>query len=176
MVTPFSFRNPVFTARMGKDVDELSGGRLILGLGAGWHDPEYDAFGYPKDHRVDRFEEALRQAGTPYVVGRSSFVDNVRANLVGEALGWVKILVAPQSDKVLGVHAIGPHASEIVHLGAAVMDLSGTYRYFIDAVFNYPTLGEAYKEAAYDALAASAPLRDRILHDAGPPAPTAPRA
>ena len=107
----------------------------------------------PELSSVGETEEALQKAGVSYVVGRSSFVDNVRANLVGEALGWVKILVSPESEKVLGVHAIGPHASEIVHLGAAVMDLGGTYRYFIDAVFNYPTLGEAYKVAGYDARA-----------------------
>jgi len=55
-----SFRHPSIVAKMAATTDEVSGGRLILGLGAGWHDAEYDAFGYPKDHRVDRFEEALR--------------------------------------------------------------------------------------------------------------------
>ena len=55
-----SFRSPALVAKMAVTADEISGGRLILGLGAGWHDPEYDAFGFPKDHRVGRFEEALR--------------------------------------------------------------------------------------------------------------------
>src|SRR5438093_1974559 len=55
-----SFRNPGLVARMAVSADDVSGGRLILGLGAGWHDPEYEAFGFPKDHRVGRFEEALR--------------------------------------------------------------------------------------------------------------------
>ena len=54
-----SFRNPALLAKMAATLDHLSGGRLILGIGAGWHDPEYEAFGYPTDHRVGRFEEAL---------------------------------------------------------------------------------------------------------------------
>jgi alkanesulfonate monooxygenase SsuD/methylene tetrahydromethanopterin reductase-like flavin-dependent oxidoreductase (luciferase family) len=55
-----SFRSPALVAKMAATADEVSGGRLILGLGAGWHDPEYRAFGFPDDHRVDRFEEALQ--------------------------------------------------------------------------------------------------------------------
>jgi probable F420-dependent oxidoreductase len=55
-----SFRSPALVAKMAVTVDEVSAGRLILGLGAGWHDPEYEAFGLPNDHRVDRFEEALQ--------------------------------------------------------------------------------------------------------------------
>jgi alkanesulfonate monooxygenase SsuD/methylene tetrahydromethanopterin reductase-like flavin-dependent oxidoreductase (luciferase family) len=55
-----SFRSPALVAKMAVTADEVSGGRVILGLGAGWHDPEYEAFGFPNDHRVDRFEEALR--------------------------------------------------------------------------------------------------------------------
>ena len=55
-----SFRSPALVAKMAATADEVSGGRLILGLGAGWHDPEYEAFGFPADHRVERFEEALQ--------------------------------------------------------------------------------------------------------------------
>lgn len=59
LVACSSFRNPALIAKMADTIDEISGGRFILGLGAGWHEPEYDAFGYPFDHRVSRFEEAL---------------------------------------------------------------------------------------------------------------------
>src|SRR5262245_19852203 len=59
IVTCTAYRNPALLAKIAATVDEISGGRLILGLGAGWHEPEYHAFGYPFDHRFDRFEEAL---------------------------------------------------------------------------------------------------------------------
>jgi probable F420-dependent oxidoreductase len=64
LVTCVSFRNPGLLAKMTASVDVVSGGRLILGLGAGWYDPEYEAFGYPTDHRVARFEEALQIIGS----------------------------------------------------------------------------------------------------------------
>jgi NAD(P) transhydrogenase len=106
----------------------------------------------PEVSSVGDTEEALSAKFTPYVVGKTSLTGNARANLVGEAVGFVKILAARSDGKLLGVHCIGPHASELVHLGHAVMALGGDVHYFADAVFNYPTLGEAYKYAAYDAL------------------------
>ncbi len=59
LVLALPFRNPALTAKMAAELDEVSGGRLILGIGCGWHEPEFDAFGYPFDHRVSRFAEAL---------------------------------------------------------------------------------------------------------------------
>jgi NAD(P) transhydrogenase len=105
----------------------------------------------PDISSVGETEESLQQKKIPYVVGKGTFVENARANLIGEPVGWLKLLVSPADLKVLGVHVIGPNAAELVHLGASVMALGGTYRYFIEAVFNYPTLGDIYKVAAYDA-------------------------
>ncbi len=106
----------------------------------------------PEVSSVGESEESLKAKGRPYVVGKSSLAMNARANLIGEAVGFLKLIAGADDGKILGVHCIGPHASELVHTGAAVMSHSGDLQYFVEAVFNYPTLGEAYKYAAYDAL------------------------
>jgi NAD(P) transhydrogenase len=106
----------------------------------------------PEVSAVGETEESLRAKGRAYVVGKASLVGNARANLVGEAVGFLKLLADAQDGKLLGVHCIGPHASELVHLGQAVMSHGGNINYFVEAVFNYPTLGEVYKYAAFDAL------------------------
>jgi NAD(P) transhydrogenase len=106
----------------------------------------------PEVSCVGESEESLSAKFIPYVVGKASLQENARANLIGEAVGFVKLLAARGDGKILGVHCIGPHASELVHLGHAVMALGGDLRYFAEAVFNYPTLGEAYKYAAFEAL------------------------
>jgi NAD(P) transhydrogenase len=107
----------------------------------------------PELSSVGESEESLRARRIPYVVGRARLADNARANLIGEPIGFLKLLASPEDGKILGVHCIGPHASELVHLGSAAMALGGTLDYFTEAVFNYPTLGDAYKYAAYDAVA-----------------------
>jgi NAD(P) transhydrogenase len=106
----------------------------------------------PEVSCVGESEESLSAKFIPYVVGKASLQENARANLIGEAVGFVKLLASRADGKILGVHCIGPHASELVHLGHAVMALGGDLRYFAEAVFNYPTLGEAYKYAAFEAL------------------------
>ena len=74
-----------------------------------------------------------------------------RGHIMGETHGMLKLLVSPGDRSVLGVHAFGTGATEVVHIGQAVMGLGGTVDYLVDAVFNYPTLAEAYKVAALDA-------------------------
>jgi NAD(P) transhydrogenase len=112
----------------------------------------------PEVSGVGETEEQLKAKGHDYVVGKASLVGNARANLIGEAYGFVKLLADARDGKLLGVHVIGPHASDLVHTGMAVMSHGGDVSYFAESVFNYPTLGEAYKYAAYDALER---MRDR---------------
>lgn len=106
----------------------------------------------PEVSSIGETEESLRAKGRDYVVGKASLENNARANLIGEAVGFLKLLADAKEGRILGVHCIGPHASELVHLGQAVMSHQGDLHYFVEAVFNYPTLGDAYKYAAFDAL------------------------
>ena len=73
LVLALPFRNPALTAKMAAELDEVSGGRFILGLGCGWHEPEFDAFGYPFDHRVSRFEEGMKIVAPLIRTGRVTF-------------------------------------------------------------------------------------------------------
>jgi alkanesulfonate monooxygenase SsuD/methylene tetrahydromethanopterin reductase-like flavin-dependent oxidoreductase (luciferase family) len=104
-----SFRSSALVAKMAATADEVSGGRLILGLGAGWHDPEYEAFGFPNDHRVDRFEEAL-QIVAPLLRGETvSFAGRYEeardAVLAPAASRRIPILVAAFGPRMLRLTA-----------------------------------------------------------------------
>jgi NAD(P) transhydrogenase len=101
-------------------------------------------------------EETAKEKGLDFVVGRAFYRDNARGKIVGDRDGVIKLVVERGSRKVLGCHCIGERATELVHVGQAVMLLEGTVDVFIDMVFNYPTLGEMFKYAAYDALGALA--------------------
>ena len=101
-------------------------------------------------------EETAKEKGLDFAVGRAFYRDNARGKIVGDRDGVIKLLVQRGTRKVLGCHCIGERATELVHVGQAVMLLEGTVDVFIDMVFNYPTLGEMFKYAAYDALGALA--------------------
>jgi NAD(P) transhydrogenase len=101
-------------------------------------------------------EEEAKEKGLEYVVGRAFYRDNARGKIVGDKDGVIKLVVDRKTRKVLGCHCIGERASELVHVGQAVMLLGGTIDAFIEMVFNYPTLSEMFKYAAYDALGAIA--------------------
>jgi len=101
-------------------------------------------------------EEAAKDKGLDFVVGRAFYRDNARGKIVGDADGVIKLVVARETRKLLGCHCIGERASELLHIGQAVMLMEGTIDVFIEMVFNYPTLSEMFKYAAYDALGAIA--------------------
>ncbi|MGH7297616.1 MAG: Si-specific NAD(P)(+) transhydrogenase [Polyangiaceae bacterium] len=101
-------------------------------------------------------EEDARAKGHDFVVGRAFFRDNARGKIVGDLDGVIKLVVDRPTRKLLGCHCIGERASELVHVGQVAMLLGGTVDTFIEMVFNYPTLSEMFKYAAYDALGAMA--------------------
>lgn len=97
-------------------------------------------------------ESQCEQKGIPCLVGRAYYADNRRGQLLGDTHGMIKLVFSPADKRLLGVHIIGEMASELIHTGAQVMTGSGTIDAFIDAVYNYPTLSDLYKYAAYDGL------------------------
>jgi NAD(P) transhydrogenase len=88
----------------------------------------------------------------PYEVGISRYRELARGQILGDAYGLLKLLVSAEDRHLLGVHVFGTGATEVVHIGQAVMGLGGTIDYLVDTVFNYPTMAEAYKVAALDAM------------------------
>ena len=112
----------------------------------------YGIYTIPEISMVGKTERELTQAKVPYEVGLSKYEELAKGQMVGDSTGMLKILFHPETRKVLGVHAIGEGATEIIHIGQAVMALDGKLEYFRDTVFNYPTFAEAYKVAALDGL------------------------
>ncbi len=105
----------------------------------------------PEISYVGRTEEQLTEAAVPYEVGISRYRELARGHILGDTYGLLKLLVSREDRTILGVHVLGTNATEVVHIGQTVMAFNGTSDYLIDAVFNYPTLAEAYKVAALDA-------------------------
>jgi NAD(P) transhydrogenase len=96
-------------------------------------------------------EAELTEEAVPYEVGISRYRELARGQIVGDDYGMLKLLVSPEDHALLGVHVFGTSATELVHIGQAIMGCRGTVDYLVDAVLNYPTLSEAYKVAALDA-------------------------
>ena len=105
----------------------------------------------PEISYVGRTEEQLTEAAVPYEVGIARYRELARGHILGDTYGLLKLLVSREDRTILGVHVLGTNATEVVHIGQTVMAFNGTSDYLIDAVFNYPTLAEAYKVAALDA-------------------------
>ena len=112
----------------------------------------YGIYAIPEISMVGRNEEELTQAEIPYAVGIARYKEIARGQLIGDETGMLKLLFHRHTKELLGVHAIGEGATEFIHIGQAVMAYRGKIDYFIDTVFNYPTLAECYKVAALDGI------------------------
>jgi NAD(P) transhydrogenase len=112
----------------------------------------YGIYTIPEISMIGQTEQELTELDVPYEIGVARFDELARGGILGLSMGYLKLLFNPESFEVLGVHIIGESATELIHIGQAVMSLKGTVKYFRDTVFNYPTLAEAYKVAALDGL------------------------
>lgn len=109
----------------------------------------------PEISSVGKTEEELTKDSIPYEVGQAFFKDTARAQISGEPVGMLKILFHTESLEILGIHCFGDQASEIIHIGQAIMAQEGaanTVKYFVNTTFNYPTMAEAYRVAALAGL------------------------
>jgi NAD(P) transhydrogenase len=106
----------------------------------------------PEISYVGQTEEELTATATPYEVGLARYRELARGAILADFHGLLKLLVSPVDRKVIGVHIVGTGATEMVHIGQTVMALGGTVDFLVDTVFNHPTLCEAYKVAALDAV------------------------
>lgn len=106
----------------------------------------------PEISMVGETEESLTKKGVAYEAGCAYFNEVARGQIIGDVHGMIKLLFEREGHKLLGVHIVGERASELIHIGQAVLNYGGTVDYFKDVVFNYPTLSDAYKEAALNGL------------------------
>ncbi len=122
----------------------------------------YGIFAIPEISFVGKTEAELTEAGVPYEVGVSRYRELARGQILGDTHGMLKLMVHADERTLLGVHAFGLGATELVHIGQTAMALAGKVDYLVDAVFNYPTLAEAYKVAALDAANRLAALGEAL--------------
>ena len=112
----------------------------------------YGIYTIPEVSYVGLTEEDAKKKGVDYVVGRAFYRDNARGKIIGDRDGLIKLLFDRKDRTLIGVHCLGERAAELVHIGQAIMVLGGGVDALIEMVFNYPTLSDTYKYAAYDAL------------------------
>ena len=112
----------------------------------------YGIYAIPEISTVGKNEEELTEADIPYEVGKAWYRETARGQIIGDTSGLLKLIFHLETRELLGVHIIGEGASELIHIGQAVLCFGGTVDYFVNTVFNYPTLAEAYKIAAFDGI------------------------
>jgi NAD(P) transhydrogenase len=112
----------------------------------------YGIYSIPEISMVGKTEETLTDEGIPYEVGKAQYREIARGQILGDSTGLLKLIFHLETRKLLGVHIIGEGATELIHIGQAVMAFEGTVDYFVKTVFNYPTLAECYKTAALDGI------------------------
>lgn len=110
----------------------------------------YGLFTIPEISMIGPTEEKLTADHVPYEVGHANFREIARGQIMGDHVGMLKLLFHRETRRLLGVHILGSSATELIHIGQAVLTFGGTIDYFCDTVFNYPTHAEAYKVAAFD--------------------------
>lgn len=111
-------------------------------------------YSIPEISTVGLTEDECQGKQIPYLVGRAYYDNNPRGQIIGDMSGMIKLVFSPQDKKLLGAHIIGEQASELIHVASHVMMANGSIDIFIDAVYNFPTLSDVYKYAAYDGLGA----------------------
>jgi NAD(P) transhydrogenase len=119
------------------------------------HSPElfpYGIYTIPEISFVGATEEALTSKGVPYEIGKAAYREVARGQIIGDSSGILKLVFHRDTHELLGVHIVGDGAVELVHIGQAVLSMKGTIDYFVNTVFNYPTLAECYKNAALDGI------------------------
>ncbi len=112
----------------------------------------YGIYTIPEISMVGRTEDDLTKEGIPYEVGKAQYKEIARGQIIGDKTGLLKLIFHLETRQLLGTHIIGAGASELVHIGQAVQAFGGTIDYFVNNVFNYPTLAECYKTAAFDGV------------------------
>jgi NAD(P) transhydrogenase len=112
----------------------------------------YGIYTIPEISFIGKTEEQLTDEDVPYEVGVAYYREIARGHIRGDTTGRLKLIFHRETKQILGIHVIGEGASELLHIGQAVMILGGTVEYFVNTVFNYPTLAECYKAAAFNGL------------------------
>jgi NAD(P) transhydrogenase len=112
----------------------------------------YGIYTIPEISFIGKNEEQLTEEDVPYEVGVAYYRESARGQIRGDTTGRLKIIFHRETHELLGVHIIGEGATELLHIGQAVFALKGKVDYFIETVFNYPTLAECYKAAAFNGL------------------------